>query len=303
MTLPPFKQPGGFEPGIYFNMVDDDYHKDKALSRGGMLKILEIGWLGYWIESPLNPAWKRNKEPTDAMKFGIYSEELLLDEKAFMRKYNCTSAGYNPKKQMINKTVFDKVKESVAEIKAVPGAYEMFTDGYPQVTIIVIDPATGVRLRIRVDYLRVFGGIDYKRCANLQLNPLGWHIIRYGYDLQESLYSYVIMLAKQQLRAGTLKAFGDVDSLWLAKFMTDSRCIFRLFFQRSDRPFIFDIYRFDKMTQDNAAQHVREAIAIYRRSLELYGVARPPAGTSETKEFNFYHLPRRAIDRGDQQFQ
>lgn len=308
-----FEQPAGLPPGIYLNLPEDKYHEDLALSHGGMVSLLDGGFLTYWIKSPLNPG-RGEFLVTKAMEFGTYCHEMLLDEKSFFKKYNCTSGRFDMTKKTLNKTILDNVKESIGEIKRVPEAHEMFKNGYPEVTIIVICPTTGVRLRIRVDWLRIFGGIDYKRAKSIQFNPLGWHIADFGYDIQEALYTDVIAEAKRLLLKGLIKVYdcapdgkiviaGMVAQEWFQRFAKDKRTFFRFLFQRSEKPYIFIIMKLDDEIISNARAHIEDAKQIYIKGIAQWGINRPTAGSGKTIEFSNFHLPRRIIDRGNNELE
>lgn len=285
------------EPGIYFGLSNEDYHNDLALSHSGMVNLLKSP-LDYWSRSPLNPDRKEFK-PSDAMIFGTRCHELLLEPKRFYATYNGTGTGWDiSKKITINNSDFKKILSSIDEIKAVPKDYAYFTDGFPEVSIVWVDPGTGVKLRIRIDWLRIFGGVDYKRDRDLEDSALGWSIGRYGYDIQEVLYSEGIAYAKEQLRAGTFKVFGQHDMLWLKRFMDEPRTYFRFFFQRSEPPYIYRIVWFDKEIIKNARTHCEDAKRIYKEMVTTYGTKRWPAKTTHSGEFSIYMLPRSAVDRG-----
>lgn len=294
------KQPDGLPCGIYFNLKASDYHKDTALSHGGMVHLLEAGFLHYWINGPLNPK-KKEFKATPPMIFGTRSHELLLDPKYFHKKYCVTGGGWAIGMESINTTDYYKIKESVDEIKKVPKAAKIFTRGYPEVTIIFTDPLTGIRCRVRLDWLRVYGGIDYKRSFSIQNNPLGFVIRKHGYDIQEALYRRAILIIKEMLRAGTAKAYGDYDPDWLERFINDDRAFFKFLFQRSESPYIFRVISMSPVILDNAITLTDDALRLYSRGITAYGLKRPPGGTGETEEFSEYHMPRSAIDRGDHQ--
>lgn len=289
-------QPKGLAPGIYFNLHEDAYHADPALSHSGMIKLLDSP-LDYWETGPLNPM-RQEYKASDAMIFGKRCHALLLEPKVFQETYNVTGMGYDAKKKLINRTDWDNIKASIDMIKAVPDAHAYFTKGYPEVSIIVVDPATGIRLRIRIDYMRTFGGSDYKRAKSLQNNQLGWFIADHGYDIQEWLYKYVMSLAKMGLRKGTMKAHGPHDVPWLKAFADDERVLFRFFFQRSTKPYIFRILSMEEEIMQIARVRMEQAVDIYKRHIELYGAERWPAGKAEPEEFSAFHLPRRIYDQG-----
>lgn len=289
------KQPDGLAPGIYFGLDEKDYHKDTALSHSGMVDILDSP-LDFWVKSSLNP--HREFKASDAMIFGQRCHRMLLQEKQFFTEYAVTGQGYDARKKLINRSDFEKIKESVDMIKAEKDAYAYFSNGYPEVVIVWQDPRTGIRLRIMVDWLRTFGGIDYKRSKSVQNNQLGWTIADYGYDIQEALYRTGIGMAKRLLREGKIKAYGKHDPEWLKKFMADDSVLFRFFFQRSVRPFIFRILNMDPEIIQMAQVRIEQAKDIYKHHIEKFGANSWPAGKAEPEEFSIFHLPRRIFDQG-----
>lgn len=290
------KQPDGLEPGIYFNLSNEAYHADPALGHSGMVNILD-SWYDYWIDSPLNP--DKTFKQSEAMLFGDRCHLLLLDEKAFFDTYYVTGSKYHPEKRLINRSDFEKIRESIQEIKNVPEAYAYFQNGMPEVSIFWRDIHTGIMLKIRVDYLRIFGGIDYKRARSLQNNTLGWQFVEYGYDIQQELYQQGILQAKKMLKKSLDFAKGDFDKGWVESFRKSPHNLFRFLFQRSERPYIFKFKAVDDEILANARSQIEQAKMTYKKSVEMYGTARPPAGTGETETISIYHMPRRIIDRGD----
>lgn len=291
-----FKQPAGLEPGIYFGMREERYHKDPALSHSGMVDLL-IHPLQYWEKSPLNP--QRSFTETDAMKFGKRCHALLLEPENFFKEYAVQGGkDVNAKKKYITRADFQNVQDSVEIIKADPAAYAYFSDGYPEVSIVVIHPETGIRVRVRIDWLRIFGGIDYKRAKDIEDNPLGWTIATFGYDIQAVLYTWAIKEIKRLLREGSVKAHGIYDAAWLDRFIAEEQTGFCFFFQRSVKPYVFDIRFFDDEINSIAETRMLQAIETYRHFIEKYGAGRWPHGNAKPREFSIYNLPRRFIDQG-----
>ena len=296
------KQPPGFEPGIYFDLSNDAYHKDSAFSHSGMITIFESP-LDYWEKGPLN--LMRPKPPTvtnmksEAMKLGIWTEELLLEEEKFHRKWK--KAGTPPYKDTrigLTGNEWKAVNKSVEMIRSVPEANQYFSDGFPQVSIFVIEPSTGIRLRIRVDYLRPFGGIDYKRIRHIHGSQLGWAINDQGYDIQDALYRWVIKEAKRLLRAGKIKAHGPHDPAWLKRFMDSDQALFTFCFQRSSPPYPFVIREIDEEVLSDSRGMIEDAIHIYKHHIEKYGAKEWPAGRVIEEPIGRHHLPKRFYDRG-----
>ena len=293
------KQPEGFAPGIYFDMPISAYHSDPALSHSGMVKLL-LSPLDYWITGPLNPDREEWSEPDRGSGpwYGSKCHLLLLEREKFWQTHKVVGMTTSTPRQYtwLTRDEYRNIKACVDEIRDMPDAAEFFTRGYPEVSIFWRDPETGLMMRIRVDWLRVFGGLDYKRAKSILNNQLGWQIADFGYDLQDRLYQEGIRQIKKLLRSGKAVIEGKHDPEWLKEFAKDERTIFRFFFQRSVAPHVFRILGFDAEIFSNAQARIDDAKHIYRQHIEKYGRERWPAGKVTPEEFSIYHLPRRVFD-------
>lgn len=289
------KQPDGLLPGIYFDLDEEVYHGDPALSHSGMKNLL-IHPHQYWHYSPLNP--NRAFKVTDAMTFGKQCHMNLLQPEHFFNVYTVHGMGYAPGKKIIARADYTKIEEAVNMIKAVPDAYDYFQNGYAEVSIFWICPRTKLRLKMRVDYLRFFGCIDLKRSKEIENNPLGWTITEHAYDIQCALYKEGIKQIKSLLRKGKAVIHNCPDDNWLNKFIADPDNMFVFFFQRTTSPYVFRILHFDDEIMDMANIRIENAKDIYQEYVTRYGANPWPAGKPEIEEFSIYHLPRRFIDQG-----
>lgn len=289
------KQPVGMKPGIYFNMPIEAYHNDPALSHSGMVKLL-LSPLDYWISGPLNPnreTWRLPERGSGKWK-GDLSHTLLLERERFWRTYKVYGMSGKGDFKWLTPDEYREIKSAVDEIRNIPAASAYFEHGYPEVSIFWRCKATGLMCRIRVDYLRTFGGIDYKKARSLINNQLGWQIRDFGYHLQEKLYIEGITEIKQLLREGKAVIEGNVDKAWLKEFMRDEQVDFCFFFQRSEPPHIFRIVSFDREIKDDAQIGIDEAKNIYKSYIEKHGPYRWPAGVPQPEEFSIFHLPKRS---------
>lgn len=295
------KQPGGFAPGIYFNLPEERYHGDAALSHSGITDIL-VSEMDYWENSPLNP--HRKFKESDAMLFGKQCHMHLLEPKRFKASFNITGGEYKQHRKTITSNDYRLIKESTAILKADPETAALFLDGYPEVSIFWIDPRTGIRLRIRIDWLRTFGCVDLKRLRSIQKKKLGYDIAQYGYDIQDHLYREGVAMAKAGLRTGKMKAYDATkpDSLvelqhpWLVSFMNDPDNLFRFLVQRSTPPFIYCIWKFDDHIKAEAEHLTNKGILKYKRAIEQYGATGWPYGSGKVETFTIDDMPRRLLD-------
>lgn len=297
------KQPDGLAPGIYFNLPENLYHNDKALSHSGITDIL-ISEMDYWENSPLNP-YREFKE-SDALKFGKRCHMMLLEEKKFLATHNVAGGGWQKDKVTITSSEFQLIKESTRILRADPDTNAYFLHGYPEVSIFWVDPATGIRLRIRVDYLRTFGCVDLKRLRSIQKKKVAYDVQQYGYDLQDFLYREGVRQAKIALRAGKIKAWDATNPkamvewtenpAWLKAFMEDQDNMFVFFLQRSVRPFIYRVFHFGQYLRQEAQTLTERGILKYKNAIEKYGETGWPYGSAKPEQLDVDDMPRRTID-------
>lgn len=77
--------PKFYEPGIYYDMPEDEYHASWELSSGGMKK-LRVSPLNYWCNHPMNPDFE--PEESDALDEGkAWHKRILEGKEAFYKLY------------------------------------------------------------------------------------------------------------------------------------------------------------------------------------------------------------------------
>lgn len=294
-------QPSGIQPGIYFNLSNDDYHSDPALSHSGMTKVL-LSWQDYWLSSCLNPEIKKF-ERTEAMKFGERSGMLLLEPQKFYREYNTYGKSKPDAKGVwLSSTEWRKLHDSISGVMEVPIAKQHFADGYAEVSIFWRDPGSGIMLRARIDYLRTFGAIDFKRIVSVDNWGIGRAVKAQGLDIQNFLYLEGIKAARAMLSGlkpeerAKLAHKEEVDLQWLIDFMEDTDLLFRFLFQRSAPPYIWEFRELDNEVLAEGARAVFAAIQQYKKGLQKYGIGKPPMGCDTVKTVSPYHVPRRDYD-------
>lgn len=294
-------QPMGLPAGIYFHLSNEAYHGDPALSHSGMTQIL-VSWQDYWVRSCHNPD-RAEYKPTDAMKFGDRSGHLLLDPEDFHEKYSTYGrAGNKHGGIYLSSVEYKKLTDSIDCVLDVPIGKEHFSNGYPEVSIFWPDPATGIMLRCKIDFLRTFGAIDFKRIASVDNYGIGRAVKSQGLDIQNFLYIEGIKAARRMLLAMPAKEFNGfadqerVDVAWLIAFMNDEDLLFRFLFQRSAPPWIWEFRELEDEVLREGANAVNHALKRFKQGIENYGIGAPPMGSSVVKTISQYHVPRRDYD-------
>lgn len=294
-------QPVGLTEGMYFHLSNKDYHNDPALSHSGMTKLLS-SWQDYWVMSCHNPD-REDYKPTEAMKFGDRSGHLLLDPDSFHEQYSTYGRkGNNHGGIYIEAGIYRKLEESVEAVLDVPRAKEHFTEGYPEVTIVWRDPATGIMMRCKIDYLRTFGAIDAKRIKAMDPWEIGRAVKNQGLDIQNALYLEGITAGRKWLRALTakeLEAFAKrecVDLTWLKAFMNEEELWFRFLFQRSTPPWIWEFKELEDDVLLEGVNAVHKAKLVFNAGLERFGLDKPDMGTGIVTKISSRHVPRREYE-------
>lgn len=294
-------QPHGLAEGIYFNLSNEEYHADPALSHSGMTSVL-VSWPDYWVRSALNPQRKKYN-PTDAMVFGSRAGTLLLEPELFYKSFNTAGRAPNAKAMFISSVEYDRLQEGRNAVMDVDIGREHFIQGYPEVSVFF--KMDGIMVRVRIDYLRTFGCIDYKRIAEVNNIAVGRAVKAQGLDIQNFLYLEGVKAARlmlARLNDAELQAFAlreKVDYLWLKDFRTDTDLLFRFLFQRSTPPYIWEFRELENEVLSEGAHAVFAAVRRYKKGLELYGIGRPPMGQNTVKTISQYHVPRRDYDYED----
>lgn len=289
-----FFQPKGLAPGIYFDLSNDAYHADPALSHSGMTDIL-VSWNDYWENGPLNPnrkAWKA----TDAMKLGERTGMALLEPEKFHRRYYNTRSSKGHPGTGLSSVQYEQIEDAVAAVREVPVGNNYFSNGYPEVTIIWKDPSTGVMLRAKIDYLHHIGAIDFKRIMGMDNWTIGRAVKNQGLDIQRFVYLEAIKAARQMLRGKEPNIRGEVDADWLEAFAKSDDLFFRFLFQRSTPPYIWQVRELEKEVAEEGERATLHAITSYKLNIERYGVEKPPCGDGSLKTISQFHVPRRDYD-------
>lgn len=294
-------QPDGLSEGMYFNLSNEDYHNDPALSHSGMKNVL-VSWPDYWLNSSLNPDRKKQKQ-TDAMAFGDRSGMLLLQPNLFHKTYNTHGRSNGTAKGVwLSSVEWERLNESVEAVMSSELGKMHFSDGYPEVSIIWRDRATGIKLRVRVDWLRTFGCIDFKRIQAVDSYTMGRAVKAQGLDIQNFLYLEGVKAARLWLASlGTtgIVEFAKqekVDPAWLMAFRDDTDLLFRFLFQRSSPPYVWEFRELENDVVVEGANAVFVAVKRYKACLEKYGINRPPLGKDTVKTISPWHIPRRDYD-------
>lgn len=182
--------------GYISGMPDDYYHTTKGFISKSSLSVLK--------DSPFKFFNQAKRNPTKAMQIGTAIHCAILEPKKFAKQYKVMPDIKDKRVKAYKEAVADNegvelligsdAKNINGMIKAVmnnDAARELLElDGWCEVSGFHTDPETGVKLRHRFDKLTKCGvGIDLKKTQSVNPDEIAKTIFKYGYDMQDSLYS------------------------------------------------------------------------------------------------------------------
>lgn len=275
----------GLKPGIYFNLSEEVYHKDPALSRTDLVRLLDTPF-SYWEYSVFNAARKR-PSPGEEQEYGAAFHMQLFEPKRFEKTYRIVPVDkWDANKLILSLEDYERIVESIRVLKKGRDSNLFLSGGLPEVTIVFRDIETGMMFRTRHDYFTPVVTTDFKSAFTLADHHLKSAFERFGYDIQLYLYKLARKRIRQMLRAGEAHVYGDCDPEWFKKFMASEMDEFIFIFQRKTRPYPFQPLMPEDDTEDDGARRMYDAVKIYRKNYERYGEKEWPVCEGTVKRFS-----------------
>lgn len=110
----------------------------------------------------------------------------------------------NAGKQFLPFDAHEQIEISAKFIEADPSAKHAVTGGYPEVSLIWFDEATGVPMKARIDYLKLKAVVDLKTMASdngkTPETAIARAIATYGYNYQPRVYVEGVSAVKKLIR-------------------------------------------------------------------------------------------------------
>jgi exodeoxyribonuclease VIII len=292
------KQPSGIKPGIYFNLSNEEYHSDSAISCSN-IKDLLISPLKYWNNSPLNPDRKRKE--TTAKSTGTALHCLLMEKEKFKQDYivlpkleidsdfyrkesqnpdfltkyalrktkDAKTFEYIGSQTVIKEEDFEEIKAAISSFEAQSAAGALFQDGYAEVSIFWQDEETGLMCKCRPDYLTPNYIADYKSIADIE--KIGRDLVSYKYHFQAAYY----LEGMNQFRKYYQR---DEDPFTICKKLNELTKIdhnnFIFAFQEKEAPYLVRLKTLSEEVLDIGRQKFRLGLEIYKENIEKYGVGK-----------------------------
>lgn len=183
--------------GIYFNMPEDEYHKQEGLSSTGIKELLQSP-VNFWFNSVYNPLHepKRSNFLDDGKMFHCL---YLEGEKVFNERYIVIPDYITSKKSRVYDNwlefeakgkfpiSFEKYNQLITHAGYVNQwlAPNVFKDGFPEVSIFW--EQDGIPCKCRIDYLRQSGFIDLKTFEKNNFKNIDEYV-------QDYLFKYAVYI-------------------------------------------------------------------------------------------------------------
>lgn len=313
------------EPGIYFNLPDDEYFADDALGYSDLKRLL-ISGADYWYSSSRNPKRPDDEDTKARLNGHALHTCILFGREAFDQGYDCaidkadfpdalitaddlksalrmiglSPSGTKPEliarlknsstrftiwddlidaqkrtgRKIIDIEEYNRIIIAAEMIRLNPSLKNCFENGAPEVSIFWENEG-GVRLRARIDYLRLKSSIDLKSFSNMMDRPIEVAIraaiFNRRYDLQASHYLNARHVARGMIRDG--RVFGDIDRDWLNLVAAEDEFIFTFVFHTiKGAPIMrrWDFYP-GSMVDGCAAADVAKAIQRFKTYRDHFG--------------------------------
>ncbi len=183
-------------------------------------------------------------------------------------------------------------------IESHPVISKAFKGGYPEVTILWTDEQTGVKMKARLDYLKIAVTVDLKTFSNPQQKAIHTaihHAFGYNkYHTQMSVYKEAREQAKKLIKAGKVHG-GDPE--WVEKFAAKDEWQTMIVWQQTGIAPYTQAYMFNhnSMAAIAGENSMRECMMKYRDCMEKYG-ADPWISGFEIETFEDEMLPRAAFE-------
>lgn len=183
-------------------MTNEEYHADKAIGKSGLDLI---------ARSPAHFRYAPKREPTRAMTIGSATHCAVLEPHRFATDY-VVLPGVDDRRSAIYKQAIaqrgeeyvltgsegDRIAGMASAVWANQYAAEMLRadGGRAEQSFFATDPVTGVRVKIRPDWLTADGRcLDLKTTQDASDTGFGKSIVNYRYFVQEAFYRDVYQWA------------------------------------------------------------------------------------------------------------
>lgn len=186
------------------NIKDEQYHSDKTAINSTSLKKILKSPATFYSDFVLGV----KDEPTEAMKFGTLVHRAILEPESFLKSYIVTpefgdlrsKANKMAKEEWLSSLPVETIVTTREELEHLTGMIEsilkhegarrLLSNGIPEVVGYYRDDETGLKCRVKVDFLRfdVSAVIDLKTTKDCSITSFSKDIWNRGYHFQLAMY-------------------------------------------------------------------------------------------------------------------
>lgn len=242
------------DPVVVDGLSADDYHADRnSISSTGLRKLLAPGCPAQFKHDRDNPQPHKKEfdlgHAAHLMVLGEGPELAVIDYPDWRKKdaqAERNEAYADGKVPLLTKD-FEMVTAMAAAIRQHPLAGPLFApgSGVAERSIFWTDPATGIRCRVRPDYLKQLPGltlaVDYKTITKADPETISKAIRDHGYHQQDALY---------------------VDGIEAAGLAPDG-CRFLFVFQQKTAPYLITVRELDQQSRDIGRAKNQRALRLF----------------------------------------
>ncbi len=303
-------------PGIYFNLDENEYHRDPAIGSTDIRKLLRSA-PDYWWESWMNPLRPPLDADTPARERGRAMHKFVWEGQApFQRIYirrpddaegatsgqkgaltKATKERLQPGQTMLKGDDYDRIMVAGQMIAKHPELGDAFTNGFHEVSVFW--ESGGLMYKARFDYLKPRGIGDLKSITNSMgkdfVAACRGAIANYRYDIQAAHYlearKHVAELFAAGLVYGLSTERSDFD---LLKSIADEKeyAFVFVFFQAEDAPITWGCILSPGNPILDASRHdINKAIDRYKEFMVLFGDDQIWLMSEPVAELNYDEMP------------
>lgn len=195
-------------------------------------------------------------------------------------------------------TTIEQIEYAALFIERHPVISKAFQGGYPEVTVLWTDEATGVKMKSRFDYLKIAATVDLKTFSNSQQKAIHTaihHAFGYNkYHTQMSVYKEARHRAIDLIKQGKVHG-GDPE--WLDKFVAKEDWKTMVVWQQTGIAPYTQAYMFrhDSSAAIAGENSMRECMMKFKECQEKFGTD-PWLSMADIEEFEDEMLPYAAFE-------
>lgn len=186
------------EPGIYFDMSNEEYHAANGVSKSGLSLFAKNAEKYHWRYILGN---REESKPQYVVGSAVHTATLEPDKfdqqyivgpdvnkntniwKAFVQS--------NSDKAILGVNDYDLIMGMAASVRKHPVAKNLLVDGYAEASIFATEPATGELVKVRPDWVTEDVICDLKTTTDASPSKFFRDMYTYSYHIQAGMYPEV----------------------------------------------------------------------------------------------------------------